>query len=149
MLCFQYSSSIDAPVKTVWEFYEREDILDILTPPWQPVTVIKREGGLGVGAISEFRLTLGVIPIRWVAKHTECQPYRSFTDEQIIGPMEYWVHRHQFASENGKTKLTDAIDYEIPGGWVSELLLGWWVDARLKDMFRYRHQITASKIAEG
>jgi ligand-binding SRPBCC domain-containing protein len=142
MLNFRYSSLIDAPIETVWQFHERPDILDLLTPPWQPVKIIRREGGLGVGAISEFRLSLAGIPIRWVATHIECIPNRLFVDEQTDGPMKSWVHRHEFVLEGNKTKLTDAIAYEIPGGFFVELLLGWWVDSRLKEMFRYRHQVT-------
>lgn len=142
MLNFQYSSIINADIEIVWQFHEQPDILELLTPPWQPVTIIAREGGLGVGAISEFRLSLLGIPIRWLARHIECQPQHLFVDEQIVGPMQSWVHRHEFTTENGKTRLTDAIAYEIPGGWLAELLLGWWVDARLQDMFRYRHQVT-------
>jgi ligand-binding SRPBCC domain-containing protein len=142
MLNFQYTSVINADIETVWQFHERSDILQLLTPPWQPVTIIRREGGLGVGAISEFRLSLAGIPIRWVAKHIECQPNQLFIDEQIVGPMKSWVHRHEFTVENGKMRLTDAIAYEIPGGWLVEFFIGWWVDARLQDMFRYRHQVT-------
>ena len=148
MLNFQYSSSIDASVEKVWQFHERPDILELLTPPWQPVKIIRREGGLDVGAISEFRLSLAGIPVRWIATHIECQPNRLFIDEQTEGPMDSWVHRHEFKPENGKTRLTDAIAYEIPGGWLSEFLLGWWVDSRLKDMFRYRHEVT-KKQCEG
>ena len=142
MLNFEYSSLIDAPVEKVWQFYERDDILQLLTPPWQPVTVVRREGGLGVGAVSEFRLSLAGIPVRWVATHIECEPNRLFVDRQTDGPMESWIHRHEFIAFNGKTKLVDAIAYEIPGGWLAELVLGWWVKARLSDMFRYRHQVT-------
>ncbi len=142
MLNFRYSSLVNASVETVWEFHERADILELLTPPWQPVTIIRREGGLGVGAISEFRLSLAGIPIRWLATHIECEVYHLFVDEQTEGPMVSWVHRHEFVAQDGKTELTDAIAYEIPGGFLAELLLGWWVDARLKDMFHYRHQVT-------
>ena len=142
MLNFTYSSLINATVDKVWQFYERPDILDLLTPPWQPVTVIRREGGLGVGAISEFRLSLAGIPVPWIATHIECEPNRLFVDEQTKGPMESWLHRHEFINKNGKTKLIDTISYEIPGGWLSEAILGWWVDARLRDMFRYRHEVT-------
>jgi ligand-binding SRPBCC domain-containing protein len=142
MLNFRYSSLIDAPIETVWQFHERPDILDLLTPPWQPVTIIRREGGLGVGAISEFRLSLVGIPIRWVATHIECIPNRLFVDQQTDGPMTSWIHRHEFFPEGNKTRLTDAIAYEIPGGFFAELLLGWWVDSRLKEMFRYRHEVT-------
>ena len=145
MLNFTYSSLINASVETVWQFHERSDILELLTPPWQPVTIIRREGGLGVGAISEFRLSLAGIPVRWIAKHIECEPNQFFVDEQIQGPMQSWIHRHEFVSEKGKTRLTDAIAYEIPGGWLAEFLFGWWVDARLADMFRYRHEVTQAE----
>lgn len=145
MLNFRYSSLINAPVEQVWQFYERPDILQLLTPPWQPVTVVRREGGLGVGAISEFRLSLAGIPVHWVATHIECETNRFFVDRQTDGPMESWVHRHEFVSENGQTRLTDAIAFEIPGGWLAESILGWWVDARLTDMFRYRHQVTKDR----
>jgi ligand-binding SRPBCC domain-containing protein len=142
MLHFKRSTLINAPVEVVWSFHERRDILQILTPPWQPVQVVRREGGLDVGAITEFRIFLGPLPVRWLARHTECDRYRLFTDEQVQGPMQSWVHRHQFTAEEGKTRLTDAIAYSIPGGTVVELLLGWWVEARLNDMFRYRHEVT-------
>ena len=148
MLHFQYSTLINAPVEVVWRFHEREDILQILTPPWQPVKVIRREGGLDVGAITEFRLFLGPIPVTWLARHVECQEYKIFTDQQIKGPMESWLHRHIFTKENGQTRLTDSIEYAIPGGQIAELLLGWWVEARLRDMFRYRHQVTAERLED-
>ena len=142
MLSFRYSSLINAPVNRVWEFHERPDILTLLTPPWQPVEVLRREGGLGVGAISEFRLWLGPIPIDWLARHTECEPYQYFVDEQIKGPMQSWVHRHQFQGENGQTRLTDSINYELLTGTPLETILGLWVNSRLEEMFRYRHQVT-------
>jgi ligand-binding SRPBCC domain-containing protein len=142
MLKFQYSSTINAPVEKVWQFHERPDILQLLTPPWQPVKVIRRQGGLEVGAISEFQLFLGPLPVEWVAQHIECDVNTVFVDEQIKGPMQSWVHRHEFISQPGKTQLRDVIEYEIPGGFWVELLLGWWVELRLKDMFRYRHEVT-------
>ena len=142
MLNFRYSSLINASVETVWQFHERPDILNLLTPPWQPVKIIRREGGLGVGAKSEFRLSLAGIPVRWIATHIECVPNCLFVDVQTDGPMESWVHRHEFILEENKTRLTDAIAYEIPGGFLAEFLLGWWVNARLQDMFRYRHEVT-------
>lgn len=142
MLKFEYSSLIDASVKNVWQFHEREDILKLLTPPWQPVKIIRREGGLEIGATSEFVLMLAFISVPWIARHTEYEQYRLFTDEQIKGPMKSWRHQHIFTEKNGQTQLIDRIDYEIPGGWFSELILGWWVNSRLKDMFKYRHQIT-------
>jgi len=142
MLNFQHSSLINAPRQKVWEFHQRSDILDLLTPPWQPVKIIRREGGLEVGAISEFRIMLLVLPVRWIAEHIECRENQVFVDRQTTGPMKYWLHRHQFSDENEQMRLTDSIEYEIPGGWLAEIMLGWWVNSRLQEMFRYRHQVT-------
>jgi ligand-binding SRPBCC domain-containing protein len=142
VLHFEKSSLIDAPVDVVWRFHERLDILQILTPPWQPVQIIRREGGLGVGAISEFRLWIGPVPVQWVAVHTECEPHHYFVDEQQTGPMASWHHRHQFEAKGTQTQLTDSIDFSLPGGQPIEVLLDWWVSMRLSDMFDYRHQMT-------
>ncbi|KAB8318978.1 SRPBCC family protein [Tolypothrix campylonemoides VB511288] len=142
MLLFKYSSVINAPVEVVWKFHERPDVLQLLTPPWQPVQVLRREGGLGKGAITEFRLFLGPLPLRWLARHTQYEEYRLFTDEQISGPFDSWVHRHLFEPENGKTRLTDEISFSMPGGQPVEFVSGWLVQVQLEAMFRYRHHIT-------
>lgn len=143
MLTFEKSSVISAPVEVVWTFHERLDVLDLLTPPWQPVQVLRREGGLGVGAITEFRLWLGPIPVKWLARHVECEPYRLFCDRQEEGPLTYWQHRHQFEPlDDQSMRLTDAIEFELPGGDPVEAVLGGFVGDRLRDMFDYRHRIT-------
>ncbi|WP_017653064.1 SRPBCC family protein [Fortiea contorta] len=142
MLHFKHSSIINAPPEVVWKFHERPDILQLLTPPWQPVQVIRREGGLEPGAITEFRLFLGPLSLTWLARHTQYERYRLFTDEQISGPFESWVHRHEFESQNGKTNLTDNISFSIPGGDGVEFFSGWLVQAQLEAMFRYRHFVT-------
>ena len=148
MLKFKYSSLINASVEKVWQFHEREDILQLLTPPWQPVKIIRREGGLELDAVSEFLLLLGPVKVRWLARHVEYERYKLFTDQQVEGPMQQWIHRHKFESKNGQTRLTDEIQYEIPGGFLAEFLLGWWVNSRLRDMFRYRHQVTKNLCQE-
>ncbi|MBW4684891.1 MAG: cyclase [Komarekiella atlantica HA4396-MV6] len=142
MLHYKHSSVINAPPEVVWKFHERSDILQLLTPPWQPVQVVRREGGLDVGAITEFRLFLGPLPLTWLARHTEHEKYRLFADEQISGPFESWIHRHEFEPENGRTKLTDAISFCMPGGGTVEFISGWLVQAQLEAMFRYRHYVT-------
>ncbi|PHJ57845.1 cyclase [Nostoc linckia z18] len=143
MLHFKHSSVINAPPEVVWKFHERPDILKLLTPPWQPVQVVRRDGGLDVGAITEFRLFLGPVPLTWLARHIEHEKYRLFVDEQISGPFESWIHRHEFEPEDsGKTRLTDAISFSMPGGETVEFISGWLVQAQLEAMFRYRHYIT-------
>ena len=148
MLHYQQSSLIDAPLAQVWEFYERPDILDLLMPPWQSAQVLRREGGLGVGAESEFLLWLGPLPVRWLARHVACDPQHHFQDVQVSGPMQSWTHDHWFVAEHGKTRLTDAIAYSPPGGRLLEPVLGRWVQGELDRLFRYRHDITQRLCAD-
>ena len=144
MLTFEYTTVINAPIKTVWEFYQREDNLNLLLPPWQPVKVIKQPQNLNEGNENEYLLTFGLIPVSWKNRYTaEYQKYRFFTEEQIEGFLESWRHQHLFEeSENKKTILIDRINYQIPGGELSEFLLRQWVNSRLTDMFAYRHKVT-------
>lgn len=142
MVKFKYSSLIDAPVELVWKFHERSDILELLTPPWLAIQVIRREGGLEVGATSEVKIFVGSIPVKWLAVHTECQKHYLFTDEQQEGPFAKWVHRHRFSAENNKTLLTDDIDFSLPGGFLTDFLASWLIMMQLDQIFHYRHQVT-------
>ena len=142
MLQFEKSSFIHASPETVWRFYARPDILKLLTPPWQPVEIVRREGGLGVGAESEFRIWLGLIPVQWIAVHTECKELEKFVDIQKSGPMDFWQHQHFFKTIEDGCQLIDIIDFSLPGGEFAEILLGNWVKERLSDMFDHRHQVT-------
>jgi len=145
---FEYSSVMQATVEQVWAFHDRPDILEILTPPWQPVEVVRREGGLGIGAESEFKLWLGPVPVTWLSRHVECAPPLVFADRQVQGPMAFWLHRHCFkalepqSNAPGQMRLTDAIEYELPAGETTEPLLQSWIASRLTDMFAYRHRVT-------
>ncbi|MGB3496302.1 MAG: SRPBCC family protein [Elainellaceae cyanobacterium] len=143
MIQFTRSVTIQAPVQIVWNLHERPDVLDILTPPWQPVEVLRREGGLGPGAETEFRLYIGSLPIRWLARHTdEYEPYSQFTDIQVEGPFEQWTHRHQFTSAGDRTILTDRVVCSLPIAWLSDPLLGNMVRSQLDDLFEFRHRVT-------
>ncbi|MBF2078584.1 MAG: SRPBCC family protein [Synechococcales cyanobacterium T60_A2020_003] len=143
MPSFSYSSVIDAPIDVIWQFHERPDVLNVLTPSWQSVEVVRREGGLDVGAVSEFRLWFGPIPVQWLAQHIECDRPYLFTDEQVQGPFDQWVHRHCFeALEGDRTCLTDVITYTLPGGLVGYCLGNGYVQQELKRLFTYRHQVT-------
>ena len=44
---------------------------------------------------TNFTIWLGLIPLRWEAVHTNVSQ-QGFTDTQVKGPFQYWVHRHIF-----------------------------------------------------
>lgn len=136
---FVKSVVIEAPVEVVFRFHEREDALALLSPPFPPVRMLSRTGGIEKGARVELRVGI----LTWVAVHTAYERNRLFEDQQVEGPFARWVHRHEFeAVDAHRTRLTDRIEYELPGGAVVNTLFGWAVTVGLGNMFRHRHRVT-------
>ena len=141
MATFTKSIVIDAPVETVFGFHERPDALLLLTPPFPPVRLVSKSGGIETGARVELRV--GFLP--WVALHTAYERNRIFVDEQIKGPFAKWVHRHEFESLGKKTRLTDRVEYLLPGGAFVNAVLGWTVKIGLHQTFSHRHKVTKER----
>jgi ligand-binding SRPBCC domain-containing protein len=142
VLTFEYSSHIDAPVEQVFAFHERPDALEVLSPDWAKPTIIRRTGGIEVGAIVEMRVPFGPLKLRWLAHHIGYEKNRLFIDEQREGPFAAWVHAHLFAAEDGGTRLTDSVEFALLGGDLMEWLGGWLVRRKLNRLFEYRHAVT-------
>jgi ligand-binding SRPBCC domain-containing protein len=131
---------VQAPVATVFAFHERDDALPRLSPPFPPMRVVSRAGGIRTGA----RVELRIGPIRWLALHTDYRQNELFVDEQIAGPFASWVHRHEFeALGPHTTRLTDRVAFELPGGPVVNAIFGQLAAWSLIPMFRFRHRATA------
>lgn len=145
MPTFARSLIVHAPVAQVFAFHEQEDALQRLSPPFPPVRVVSREGGIRPGA----RVELRIGPIRWLARHTTYEPNRLFVDEQIEGPFASWVHRHEFEAVDAvTTRLTDRVAFTLPGGPVVNALLGRLATLSLVPMFRFRHAATKAACEE-
>jgi len=140
---FVKSIVIEASVQDVFAFHERPDALPLLSPPFPPVKVISKTGGIEAGS----RVELRIGPLTWVALHTAYERNRLFVDEQIEGPFSKWVHRHEFEDLGGRTRLTDRVEYLVPGGPHVNAAVGWLVNLSLAPMFRHRHKVTQQMCA--
>ncbi len=140
---FVKESSIAAPPAAVFAFYESPGALEKLTPPWENVKVIEAPGSLQPGSRVVIQTWVGLLPVRWVAEHTEYDPGRMFADRQVSGPFAYWYHRHWFLEDGqGGTLLRDEVEYQPPMGKLGELFAGHFLQSRLEKMFEYRHEAT-------
>lgn len=141
---FMHTSEIQANPASVFAWHERPGTVEELTPPWEKVEILERGNGLQIGTRVVFRIHSGLWPQTWVAEHVEYAPPHLFADVQRRGPFAYWYHRHRFElTPRGTTLMTDEIEYKLPLGWLGELVAGWFVRAKLKKMFEYRHQVVA------
>lgn len=142
MIEFEARSLIDATPDVVWQFHERPDALELLSPPWAKPQLVSRSGKLEAGARVEMLVPLGPWKVRWVALHVAHEHGRSFVDEQVEGPFRYWRHEHRFESVAEGTMLVDWVKCQLPLSPVSDFLGGWVVKLQLRRMFAYRHGMT-------
>jgi hypothetical protein len=149
MTFFTHSTVIPAPVQTVFAFHESARALERLLPPWQDVRVVRKQGGLEPGSRVELELRLGPLRQAWVARHTGYQRDVFFSDIQEKGPFRIWNHRHEFAPAGpAACRLTDRIEFSLPGGTLIDWLAGWAVKLQLRRMFAYRHAATLAACLE-
>ncbi|HET6668749.1 MAG TPA: SRPBCC family protein [Pyrinomonadaceae bacterium] len=147
---FIRESLIHATPGQVFAFHERENVLDLLQPPWETARVIQRAtiAEIGSRAIIETNV-IGPIKTRWIAEHTVYQPPHLFEDVQIKGPFRRWRHRHIITAHPEGATLRDEIEYEPPLGPLGKLVAPWLVEPRLRKLFEYRHQVTRQACEAG
>ncbi|KAA5543176.1 TIGR01777 family protein [Roseiconus nitratireducens] len=141
----RYVASTLLPVKqsVAFAYHERPGALQRLIPPWQQVTIESSDGSLRSGSRVVMKLHFGPASVRWVAEHCNYDPPNLFADRQVSGPFDSWLHRHEFHPAGDDTcRLTDRIDYEVPGGSVGQFFASGKARCELERMFAYRHRIT-------
>ncbi len=146
---FVRRTPIKAPAEEVFDWHARPGAFERLTPPWAPVEVVDRTGGIEDGARVVLKMPLGPthMSVRWVAEHRDFIEGRQFRDVQIEGPFARWEHTHRFEPGGPRAcVLEDRIEYALPFGPVGALIGGPFVRAMLERTFTYRHCITAHDI---
>jgi ligand-binding SRPBCC domain-containing protein len=85
----------------------------------------------------DFTMWLGPLPVRWLARIEDVSP-TGFTDRQLRGPFQEWVHRHNFVQvDETTTAVQDEIDLSFRTHlWWRLVGLGMWLSLPL--LFAYR-----------
>ena len=137
---FLNRTRLDHAVEDVFAWHMRPGALDRLIPPWEGVTIERREGTPATAGRVVFRVRRGPTEVRFEVVHTDFEQNRSFRDEQTRGPFTRWVHTHRFEPEDGGgCTVEDHVDWELPMGAAGRLLGGSTVEAELERVFAFRH----------
>jgi len=147
---FVYRSAMPVPAADLFEWHTRPGALERLTPPWDPVRILRRTGPLEEGTRVVMSVPVGPIRLRWVSRHSDVIPGQQFKDEQIEGPFSQWVHTHlMLPSANGTSGslLEDRISFDVPFGPLSRVIASLAVNHRLQRMFQFRHDTLRADLA--
>jgi hypothetical protein len=145
---FVRRSQLAAPAPEVFRWHARPGAFERLTPPWEHVRVVEKQGGIEDGARLVMRLGPGGFGPLWVADHIDYVADEQFRDVQTSGPFAFWEHTHRFEAADADTCwLEDRIAYLLPGGVLGSLAGEAFTRRKLQRMFDYRHRITAGDVA--
>ena len=144
---FTHETKIDAGVVDLFEYHRRPTVLQRLSPPWESVQILDKQGGIEDEGTTVLRVGVGPFKAEWKAGHRDYVENRQFCDVQLKGPFRSWKHVHAFRSlSEQETELNDTIHYQMPLGRLGGLLAGASIRRKLERMFVYRHTVTQNDL---
>ncbi|MEZ4386764.1 MAG: SRPBCC family protein [Candidatus Krumholzibacteriia bacterium] len=138
---------VPAPLDEVFGFFARPENLAEITPPnlgfqiLTPSPIAMKEG-----AVIDYVVSLGGLPLRWRTLITCHEPPHKFVDEQLSGPYSFWHHTHTFrALPDGGTELGDVVRYALPFGPLGDLAHALVVGRQVAGIFSHRRRVIADR----
>ena len=132
--------TVSAPLDDVWAYFATPENLNDMTPNDMQFEIVHGgEGKMFQGQLIEYRV--GFMPLvksRWLTEIAHVEDHAYFVDEQRIGPYRFWYHEHHFEAVDGGTQITDQVTYELPFGFLGDIVHAVWVGRRLKGIFDFR-----------
>jgi uncharacterized protein (TIGR01777 family) len=145
---YKYQSYLNDSAETVFRWHTRPGALQRLMPPWHHIRKLEKKGSIRDGDEISFHLQRGPLDIRWRAIHKNYREGVSFTDEQVEGVFQKWIHTHAFYDNGPEQCLAeDHVEYELPFPPVGGLLLDWMVQREHQRVFRFRHERLKNDLA--
>ncbi len=135
---------IERPVEEVFAFYTDARNLERITPPWLSFRILTDAPvEMRPGARIDYRIRVHGLPMVWTSEIREWEPPRRFVDVQIRGPYRVWEHTHQFDAVAGGTLVRDVVNYELPAGWLGEVVRRLVVARDVAAIFAHRREALA------
>jgi ligand-binding SRPBCC domain-containing protein len=82
--------------------------------------------------------------MEWVTEITQVEELRSFIDVQLSGPYKIWHHEHRFEVCSEGTIMTDLLYYQLPFGWLGDLVHSLYIRKKVQQIFDYREVVLKS-----
>ncbi len=136
---FESEAILDRPLTEIFDFFSSAGNLEVVTPPWLNFRIltpppIKMQAGTRI----DYRLHLYGIPVNWKTEITVWEPPHRFVDTQLKGPYRKWVHEHRFEETGEGTRMTDRVEYAVPGLIFAPFIHKFFVGRDVERIFAYR-----------
>jgi uncharacterized protein (TIGR01777 family) len=132
---------IDAPLADTFAFFSKAANLGVLTPPAMRFSIQGQDPPMAAGTMIDYRIRIGLLPVRWRTRITTWEPGRRFVDVQERGPYRLWWHEHTFAPDGRRTIMEDRVYYTPPLRGVGRLANRFFIASTLRKIFQYRRDV--------
>ena len=134
----------------LFEFLTQPSNFEKLTDPQSGLTLVEAPPRLSKGAKLKFLVEAFGIAQEIEHEITEFDPPRSFTEMQVRGPFQSWVHQHRVEPDgNGGARLIERVDFKPPGGLLGMLLNEQAVRKMIETAMAFRRERLAELAAAG
>jgi ligand-binding SRPBCC domain-containing protein len=111
---FSHVAEHSASKKEIWDWYNSLGAFRRIMPEWEGIRPMNA-GRLVDDDETVFKVGLGPIRMKWIAKHHSVVPGESFADRMMKGPFGAWNHVHEFSTvSDDVTMISDNVEYRLP-----------------------------------
>lgn len=138
------------PIDRVFNFFKKPENLDQVTPSNLGFKILTPSPiPMAKGTVIDYTIRLYGIPMKWQTIITDYDPPHSFTDTQVKGPYKTWIHTHRFTPKDGGTLMTDEVQYEVPFGFLGDIVKALFVEREVEKIFDYRKKVISGLFEKG
>lgn len=130
---------LNSPLDVVFPFFSRPENLCALTPRALGFRILRgTERGIHEGALIDYLVSLGGLPMPWRTRIDRFEPPHVFTDSQVFGPYRCWWHEHRFAANGNETVMNDTVLFAPLGGQLVPPPAARTIEKTLMRIFSFR-----------
>ena len=139
----RHVTRIAAPLEETFAFFSRAGNLGLLTPPAMGFQITASPSSMREGAVIDYAIRLGPVPLSWRTVIEKWDPGRVFVDSQARGPYRCWWHEHHFRRDGEATLMEDRVYFAAPFGPIGRLANRLFIQSQLRRIFAYRAEAIA------
>jgi ligand-binding SRPBCC domain-containing protein len=132
---------IDAPLDQAFAFFSKAANLGVITPAAMRFSIQGQAPPMAAGAMIDYRVRVGPLPVRWRTRITTGEPGRRFADLQERGPYRFWWHEHTFQADGPRTVMEDRVYYTAPLGLFGRLANAIFIRSTLTKIVQHRGDV--------
>jgi hypothetical protein len=132
---------VHAPIEETFAFFSKAANLGLITPAAMKFSIQGQIPSMSQGAMIDYRVRVGALPVRWRTRIAKWEPGRRFVDLQEAGPYRLWWHEHTFQADGRRTIMEDRVYYAPPLGILGRLAHCLFIGRTLRKIFQYRGDV--------